>query len=237
MNLYFVIPFLDYYSNVKVRINTLVDNIQIIQQQGAYIGQYFAFFKDMFASRMNLTPGMALMFTLIIAIIIWLNGNATKEIKILSVVSVFILFMASDLFPWNHIGLHYKWGKILSQVQFPWRYIGIAVMLLTMLLGCVCKLIRRDENHCRKFFILIIGSCLIAEIFYVSNYSNEARMLFCYDTAEVDTYALMGKEYLLNWTDINSLHGKVMQENMRLQMVRIGLFNFQYPVNLQATLK
>ena len=76
---------------------------------------------------MNLTPGMALMFALIIAITFCVNRKATKEIKIFSAFSVFELFMASNLFPWNHLGLHYKWGRILSQVQFPWRYFFVYV--------------------------------------------------------------------------------------------------------------
>ena len=222
LNLYFIIPLLDYYMNVKVSANTSIDNIQTIQEQGAYIGQYFFFFQDMFgqsgsslSSRMSLTPGMALMFGLIIAITFWMNGKATKEIKIFSVFAIFVLFMASDLFPWNHLGLHYKWGKILSQIQFPWRYIGIAIVFLTMLLGSICKLIGADGGNSKKFSLLIICSCLIMEIFYTNNYSNRAWMVYYYDTAELDTYAFVGGEYLRAWTDVSSLQGQIMQENMQ----------------------
>lgn len=221
-NLYFLIPFFDYYNNVEVVVSSISDSICAIQEQGAYIGQYFFFFKDIFgqsgsglASRMSLTPGMSLMSALVIAIAIWMNGRATKEIRILSVLSVFFLFMASDLFPWNHLGLHYKWGRILSQIQFPWRYLGIAIIFLTMLLGSVCKLCMTDRREFEKIFAVILCSCMIMMVFYSSNYSNEAWMINYYDMAEVDTSALVGGEYIRSGTNINSLQGKIAQKNMK----------------------
>ena len=222
LNLFFLIPFLDYYKNVEVNVSFVGDYICAIQAHGAYVGQYFFFFHNMFgqsefklSSRMNLTPGMALMFALIIAITFCVNRKATKEIKIFSAFSVFELFMASNLFPWNHLGLHYKWGRILSQVQFPWRYIGIAIIFLSMLLGCICKLLSTDRRESEKFSVLIVSSCVVMMAFYISNYSNEAWLIHYYDMAEINTSALVGGEYLRAGTDINSLNGKITQENMK----------------------
>lgn len=56
---------------------------------------------------------------------------------------------------------------------------------------------------------------MIMMIFYSSNYSNGAWMLYYHDTAEIDTNALVGGEYLRNGTDINSFQGKISQENMK----------------------
>lgn len=222
LNLYYLVPFLDYYSNVETNISFIGDYICAIQQHGTYIGQYFFFFQDIFgqsevdiASRMNLTPGLALMAALIIAVAIWMNGKATKEIRIFSSWSLILLFVASNLFPWNHLGLHYKWGRVLSQVQFPWRYLGIASVFLTLLLGSICKLLRTDRKDSERFSTMIAGFCVIMMIFYSSNYSNGAWLIQYYDTSEVDTNSLVGGEYLRAGTDINILPGKITQENMR----------------------
>lgn len=222
LNLYFVIPFLDFFINMQVSVNYASDDIKIIQEQGAYIGQYFAVFQSMFgmsemdlSARMNLSPGLLLMLTLGIAFVLWVNKKATKEMSFFFCFSVVLLFMASNLFPWNHLGLHYKLGKIISQVQFPWRYIGIAIPFLIMLMGSIFKYIETDMEKCRRFSAIVIGTCMVMGIFYLSDYSNSASMRYYYDTTELDAYAYGGGEYLRAWTDTDAFTGEVAWENMK----------------------
>ena len=71
---YFVIPFLDMYRSIEVKINGSLSggNGHMIQQLGAFWGQYFAFTEKIDGYsveeanvRFALTPGPVLMITLI----------------------------------------------------------------------------------------------------------------------------------------------------------------------------
>ena len=224
LNLYFIIPFIDYYLNVSVNINGTVNgDLQRIQSSGAYIGQYFAFFQDSFGldgdniyGRLGLTPGLALMMTLIFAFALWINKKASKEIKYLTVLSVLMLFIASDLFPWNHMAENYHFLSIFSQVQFPWRYISLAVIFLSMLLGFIFQYYTEAEDKAvlEKLYVFTTALCMISSFYFVSDYCNNANTVFYYDTPELNTYAVGGAEYLREDTDWVLYPSEIEQENM-----------------------
>jgi hypothetical protein len=139
---FFVVPFLDYYLTVPAQINTQMDGGRFTAMQwgGAYIMEYFDVFEELFGwnsvylhERMALTPGLMLMIGLLLAIGFWVKGNATRQMKITTAFSVLLLWMSSNLFPWDFITLHIWRGA--SVIQFPWRYIGIADTFLAMTLG------------------------------------------------------------------------------------------------------
>ena len=48
VNLFFIIPFVDYFVNVDANINNVVGNARTIQDSGMYIWEYFSFFKSHF---------------------------------------------------------------------------------------------------------------------------------------------------------------------------------------------
>ncbi len=226
LSAYFIIPFLDYYMNETVTITSQVDEvIQKIQQEGAYLGQYFSFFQSMagaslhhLSGRMGLTPGMVLMLTLVAAVVLCIQKKDTPLIRCFTFFSVLMLFIASDLFPWDHLATHYRWGALLSQVQFPWRYIGMAMIFLTMLLGFLlsyCK--KRQTGFLNNIQLGIIGMCLFMSFFYTSDYVDHAyHMVEYYDTAELDTFsALYGGQYLKPGTDTQLFHNEVKGKNMK----------------------
>lgn len=222
---YFLIPFLDYYVNEKVNITEQVDEIiQKIQGGGAYIGQYFAFFQDIagnssnsLVGRMGLTPGPVLMLTLLAAMILCVYKKNIKEIMFFTFFSMLTLFIASNLFPWDHLAQNCELGIVLSQVQFPWRYIGIASIFLTMLLGFLLLYFGEKEALFRKnMYAMIAGSCIFMSFFYVSNYVDDASYMADYqDTAELDTYPIYGGQYLKPDTDIELFSSELKGENIQ----------------------
>ena len=224
INLYFIVPFIDYYINVAVNINGRVDDdIQRIQSSGTYIGQYFAFFQDSFGldadkiyGRLGLTPGIALMMVLILAIFMWINQKASKAVKYLTVLSVLMLFFASDLFPWNHIAENYKFLSLFSQIQFPWRYISLAIIFLSLLLGFIFRYFSEagEQVILNRMYAVTAVLCMLSSFYFVSDYCNNANMVFYYDTPELNTYAVGGAEYLRENTDWVLYPGEIAQENM-----------------------
>lgn len=217
LSAYFIIPFLDYYINVPVLINNAAQNgYPLIQKKGTCLSEYFSFFRNIYGGgssvytndRMQLTPGLLLMFLLIWSILLWIYHRSDKEMKVLTICSIFILFVASNAFPWNDLAMHFRIGGMLSQVQFPWRYIGLSIITLTLLLG---HILRRADltqvlGEC-KTDRLIIAVCILMTCLFVSNYndSQSANTGAYYGRAEMSTYSIGNGEYLRKMEGWNTM--------------------------------
>ena len=66
----------------------------------------------------------------------------TAEAKEYSPRALQVLEGASNLFPWDKIAAHTKIGLLLAQVQYSWRYVGIATVFLVML---ACEMISLEK--------------------------------------------------------------------------------------------
>lgn len=205
LNLWFIIPWLDYYLNVPVRISDAVGRLQQIQQDGAYIGQYFAVFQNVFGAanvdvtqRLILSPGLMLMLALIATFVLWVRGHASGITKKLCIVSCVTLFAASDMFPWNWLAEHSRLGNMLAQVQFPWRWIAFACLFLTLLFGCAVldldKLLSSEAAHvglCCMTAALICAGAMA----FVSDYCDGANLGYITDASQLD-HSYEANEYM-----------------------------------------
>lgn len=210
-SLFFLVPFLDYYANVSVRINTTLEqSTQKIQYGGAYLGQYFSFFQNPIgqsssdvAQRMQMTPGLVLMAALLLAVILWVNGKASRRLRLYTVLACLMLWLSSDLFPWDFLAAHSRLGNFLAQVQFPWRYLSFAILFLCLLLGeALAQLPAWSPAAARALSpaaVLAVGA--VMPLFFLSAYCNNASLFLYYDTAELNTYSVSMGEYIREGTD------------------------------------
>lgn len=223
LSAYFIVPFLDYYMNVPVKINDMIQETPMIQRSGAYISEYFSFFRDIFSyhsvhgnERMLLTPGPVYMMVLCAAVVFIFNKRGNKQILFLSVNAVFFLYIASNLFPWNRVAINNRLGRLLSQVQFPWRYIGIAVVFLSLLMGSMIVLIKnKNDGMYHVVYWLTIAVCFGMSCLFVSNYNDDALLVNYYDKWEWSTCVVGNGEYERQGTDIDSITGEIYTENMQ----------------------
>lgn len=152
LNVWFLVPFLDYYKNADVQISSqMSDSVAQIQQNGVYLGQLFAFFQsprgfsvEQVCERPQFTPGIILMGTLLVALYFLFTGKRNKKCLFYTVSSVLALFMATNLFPWNAFAVNIPGFRFLASVQFPWRYLGIAIVFLTLLLGEILVWVQKE---------------------------------------------------------------------------------------------
>ena len=212
----FLVPFLDSYLNDSVLINKIVDSgPQLIQENGSFISDFFTFFRwQPFGSGRDWmsAPGLILMSGLVISIYLWAMHRADLQMKILTACSCVTLFMATNLFPWNSFALHSKFGNMLAQVQFPWRYIAFSCLFLCMLLGKVVLAFERDGllsvkdvgGISGKHLYYRICTCIsviavIMPLFYLSEYVtlNGTYVVNYRDTAELGSHNVSGEEYAL----------------------------------------
>lgn len=222
----FLVPFLDYYINIPVNITNIVasEMASAIQGDGANIGDYFAFFSNPFGdwSSMLFNPGIVLIFILAVAIVLWTQKAATKAVKILSVLSVIILFAATNQFPWDNLAHDFVLFDLIAQVQYPWRYIGIAIIFLTMLLGFVlvqteCERLLKISKE--QFSYLCMIATILMTCLFVGYYADFGRRTMFYDTANMDSYHVMQAEYLRTDTDTELFDGKLGAENAEIELI------------------
>ncbi len=199
LTFYFTVPFVDYFTTESVRINQVVGNARQIQESGTRLYEFFDFFMIPFSNldasisddRMLTSPGMVLMGVLVAAVAVCVTKRADKRIIILTLTSLVLLFVSSDIFPWNALGRSGAIGDLLAQVQFPWRYIGIATVVMTLLL---LTLISGKENRRTAVIIMSVGAAMCVWFFGV--YGKYAELDDFMDTADLDTYDMGCIEYL-----------------------------------------
>ena len=219
LNLYYVVPLLDYYINVDCNINHQVsgDNVLRIQQMGTSIAYYFAVFKDMFSAQsvhvsqsMQKSPGLILMAALFFGILLWVHDCLDRKGKFITCVSLGFLFLASDVFPWDSLSCRFGIANLISQVQFPWRYISMAVLFLTLLLGYMCQrypLLPAAGIVKREIVYILIGSvAVLMSLYSLSNLIDDSNIKNIRDTAELRTNYVGGaKQYVRFGTQVEEL--------------------------------
>ncbi len=202
VNLFFIIPFVDYFVNVDANINNVVGNARTIQDSGMYLWEYVSFFKIPFSNvegvgdaRLLVTPGIVCILSLISAIILWVRKKATKSMKAIILSSIALMFLSSRYFPWDFLAKNLKVGDFLAQVQFPWRYIGIVLILLTWLAGQVIEKLDKKMLVGTAYTVIILATFATNNWFTVS-YKTYAEFKYFKEAEDLDTFDMGFIEYL-----------------------------------------
>ncbi len=216
LNLFFIMPFLDYMVNESVSVY----GPKTMQEQGAYFAQYFALYSNVtgasyssMSDRMVETPGLVLIAAFIAGIYFCIKRK-DRLIQILTLLSGLMLWLASAAFPWNFIMNHVPLMSLLSRIQYPWRFLSVAQLLLAMLL---CALLAKTKGKARKQIepcVCLLLVVMTAQMFggvlqgyeYVERYNGES----------IDSFFVGGGEYLKAGTDADALDGEVHLNNAEL---------------------
>ena len=224
LSAYFIIPFIDYYINVPVNINNTNNTTAHIQGDGAYIIQYFAFFKSLFGARsefisqrLSVTPGLLLMIVLCFSICLIVKDKATNLQKNLTLGILIIMFLSSNLFPWNMVS-RFKIGNFLAQIQFPWRWLIFACMLLAILFATIIN----SDNLSFSGINISKNTIMIASLFIlvlqvsidVGSYANDAQNIKA-PNYSTDLDGTDYREYFLADSDFFSLTFNVYGDNLK----------------------
>lgn len=108
----------------------------------------------------------------------------------------------------------------MSRVQFPWRYIGIAALFLTLLLGAVLQsvTVSAKERTVKALYGLVVLGCVftVCVSTYWHRYHASVDGTYCYSDVEQihSCRAIVGGEYLREGTDCNLFSGEISTENM-----------------------
>ena len=218
LNLYYIVPFLDYYLHVPTNISGLVQNgLNIIQQRGAYPAQFFAFFRNVsgdsgneITERLMLTPGLPLM-----GLFLWELGRFFSGKKLPGVRRFYLLFAAltlwlsTNLFPWNLFTFRVPFWRYLSQIEFPWRFLTIAVLFLTLLGG---EMLRGSGSRSIRGG-LAAAAVLSAVLFAGRLFDQSSITDDIYDASGVK-HSLYTEDYFIQGSVPAKMDTEVRSENM-----------------------
>ncbi|MCR4761948.1 MAG: hypothetical protein K5696_00310 [Lachnospiraceae bacterium] len=233
---FYTVPFLDYYLHADFMIKqTYWQELLLgIQANSAKIVELFSFFHTPlgykvgnFHNRMMLTPGLILMATLVTGLVLVLRKKANGKIRFLLALSLIMLFLSSDVFPWDLFAAKTSLGRLLATVQFAWRYIGCSLIPLTLLTGLLLeeadRVTEQEGQMTWGGFILTpakLETCLavtavLMTLFFVSSFIVHADLVNYRDNPEVDNIeAAVDAEYMLSGSSEESIYPLYRTENI-----------------------
>lgn len=220
VNLYFLVPFLDYYRLGIFRINETNQKSLWIRRYGLYPAQLFTVNKifagnalpDEIRACAPYTPGFLLMLTFLAGIreCLWKNS---KKLLFYTAFSALCLFLSTRCFPWDAVsGLSFI-GKGLSQIQFPWRFLAPGTLFLTLLMGELLSQ-TNAENALPWIKRGILLTCFLSMCFFLGNYSDNMNASTFYDASGLPGNGFFTSEYELLGTEFKNTDGKLATQNL-----------------------
>lgn len=186
LNMWFIIPFVTAYTGIDMNIHHSQSAGNF--QAGALIpAQLFNIFNDKLGISQILSGGikedMSLSLGILSSIgfiaalfyVVFENRNKMRNHKffvILFIFTILVLYMATSLFPWDYLRDKFKWALFFENtLQFPWRFLTIATVILSFLTAMVIGLYTKKSRYAVTAAICIIGA--IGVIMFGSTYTEQ----------------------------------------------------------------
>lgn len=216
LNLYYLVPFMDYYLHEPVYAGTGGDHSYAMQirQYGASLGQLFSFFARLFGvnsydpvDRMQLTVGLPAMLVIISCFVIFVIWQRKYSNFVLGFMAVLCIWMSTSLFPWNTLEGYTHLFKFLSNVQFPWRYLAPAIFFIAILF---CNVFSSLSMGMEKTFAGVTSTaavifCIVMPIVFTCQYKAGYYPVNFKNYDEVNSGYIGACEYLKNNIELDKL--------------------------------
>ena len=248
LNLYFLVPFLDYYLHVPVYLNRVMEGVKQIQEDGASLFQLLAFWASPFqrgdaSTHLIATPGPLLLAVPVVGLILLFRRKLTRQTLLFWLGSLGLLLVSTCYFPWDFLAESSRVGQFLAQVQFPWRYVGPAALFLTLTLGSLFtrelpaerertgrRLIgaeetqtgkmRRRSRSLRRLLRVAALLCVLQSLLFAGQYVRGYEPVFYSRRQDLDTCDMGMIEYLRYPTEREELTGEPAGDGIEIRSRR-----------------
>ncbi|MCM1086997.1 MAG: hypothetical protein NC419_02495 [Muribaculaceae bacterium] len=213
LNLWFLIPFLDYMISGTYVINYPNENgiNYSIERRGAFLAQFFMNdFLAMSGSTKNetgvasttpLTVGLACMAVIIGWFVFCMgkkerNSTEKREEYLAVFFCLLSLWLSTCMFPYTNLVNRLPILKMpVRSLQFPWRFLTIAGVLLPYLLCIILK--KEWIGAKRKLFAgVLVGLSLWQGLSYMSGCLQEGKVYRIEQAGGLSTFDVISGEYL-----------------------------------------
>ncbi|WP_090299905.1 hypothetical protein [Pseudobutyrivibrio sp. ACV-2] len=138
INAFFIIPFIDSYTSMDLYINNILTK-DSIRSEGLYISQLFGMltygggssFQWTAADEGHLNIGISVVLCFIVTLIFIIIAIAKKKqalsrnIVVLFICGIIAGWVSTVYFPWDVFAGESVLDKLVSSVQYPWRYLMV----------------------------------------------------------------------------------------------------------------
>lgn len=220
LNMWFIVPFI---QSMGMHVNvSSKEKINYIEKSTAYLAQLFGIFHTANGGNkfratqgeMPLSIGLPLMIGICLFIYVYIrkdewnlqHHDKMKAAKICFVLGLTAVVLASSLFRWdNLIYFSANIARIAGMVQFPWRYLGIATVLLITMIICILQILEEhiSAGAYNQIVLVMVAAMVITEGYSVMEYVNLQQEKRVYSEADVGSN-IAGAEYLLWHTDVDA---------------------------------
>ena len=206
-----LVPFISYMSE-PVKINLGGAYADGIQHYGTFAAQLLEMFTSVsgltgtmnsgIPGEMPLTTGIAVIVGGLFFVYMLYMGRIDKKWRTTGifcfVMGCLALYMSTVYFPWDRIQkMAAIFAKVITSFQFPWRFLTVATIFLTVTAIIAVKHELEDEKTGIKLYsIVIVVLALIQSSWLISGVLNNGNVMWAYEEACLDTGFLVGCEYL-----------------------------------------
>lgn len=237
LNLAFVLPFL---VSMGMDIRVREQEAEQIQHYGTYLLQVLGIFMtssgDTVSGMANEMP-LALGFSLVLGmgLFLWCCVNKykwklekDKRLKTGTVCMAFTIIcivLSTEFFPWDSIEeISPILAKLLSVVQFPWRYLSIASIFAATATVIAVKILKehKDEMTSKLVVSELAGFTLICAGLFYMNFANSAQEYRVYGGADVEQDTV-GGEYMITGT----IEGYMRWRSVKADLSCVGIAGYE----------
>lgn len=215
LNAGFIIPFIDYSGE---NINVYADKTRYgIQRWGISLYELLSLptkgkgiagdAVDGIVSRIPEALGISFIIIILASIVCWVicddwEKEEKRKLLIGMILACIVCFMSTVYFPWNLLAAVPGVQKMVYSIQFPWRFLTIAVAVLTYV-ACILFMQLKKCLGYRIYSIVLAGLCVICAI--QGMYITDLVLRNCSSSVVYDgeiflsrEKAVSGGEYLLS---------------------------------------
>jgi len=215
LNLWFLLPFVDYFRLGYTSTANEFTKAGRLNAYGTLFNQMLTLFQDGMGSAYMVTAGMSqaeernyalggfiLTAFLYVACRAYRGREKSKASRVGDCSLAFAVigtFMCTIWFPWDFVQqMNGLFARITGNIQFPWRFLGIACFFFTVVTVCLVLLLHASGNK-PLYYTVIAVVCsffVISADFYMHDYTEHATAHRDVDGGRLDTANLGGGEYL-----------------------------------------
>lgn len=213
----FLIPFLDY---AREDINVFLEREHYrIQKYGLSIYELLSvgttgqmsYTGNGLESKVPISLGFPILLIIVMAVIVLVKCNQweyreKKQYICVMGLAGFAILLASNIFPWNRLETVYLLKKLIGTLEFPFRFMTIAMGVLSLLAGLIlCKIKQMDEGGkmVQGIVIILCIACSYQSLQYVDLIIRNNGNYTKYDGAgwSADALTVYGGEYYYKGTN------------------------------------
>ncbi len=214
VNLWFLIPFMDYTLTQKARIfGEVVD--PLMSRDGTFPAQLMTLFfnyqgynqhmSEGIQGEMPLVLGLGLVLGVVLTFGLWFAGEEEDKKRrragwIILLLTGITVFLSTVWFPWDGITRAVpQLEKLLASVQFPWRFLTLSTVLAAAAAGYGLEVLYRKKEKAAyaAAATALVLLTVAGSMYFMQDYVEKAQIIRPCSAKSVDTIAAaIGGEYL-----------------------------------------